>query len=160
MPPLKNTQELKGFVEAMRAGRIRQAMQFTTITVGVGTCGIAAGAKETMDAIAREIKSRGLSVLLRSTGCIGVCVREPLVDVQLPGMARVLYANVQPDMVRRIIEEHVIGRHPVRDWLVGSLSPEDPRDRAGRAALEGSAAVFKADAHRHAQLRNHRPGAA
>jgi hypothetical protein len=80
---------------------VRQRRQTgTVITVGMGTCGIAAGARETLQAIQSELDRRQIDAMLVTTGCIGVCVSEPLVDIQQAGGARILYANVQPDMVR------------------------------------------------------------
>jgi len=51
------------------------------IAVGMNSCGIAAGAKETYEAIKRELKERGLDIKLKIVGCVGMCYREPLVDI-------------------------------------------------------------------------------
>ena len=113
--------------------RIREAAQRviharrdtgTTIYVGMGTCGIAAGAKETMQAIVAELAKRKIEAHVTSVGCIGMCIREPLVDIQQAGKARVTYANLQPDMVPRLIEEHLLRGNPVREWVVGRMPAE------------------------------------
>jgi NADP-reducing hydrogenase subunit HndB len=57
-------------------------------------------------------------------GCIGLCFKEPLVDIQQPGRPRVTYGNIGPDKVSRIIEEHVVKGVPVKSWVVGRV-PED-----------------------------------
>src|ERR1035437_823713 len=109
MPSLKTIAELRQLVVAAQgAGRAR-ARTGTIITIGMGTCGIAAGARETLQAFQGELKRLKLNAELASTGCIGVCVKEPLVDIQLPGLTRVLYANVGPEMVKTLVEEHLGG---------------------------------------------------
>jgi NADH-quinone oxidoreductase subunit F len=71
-----------------------------------------------MRALEREIEERGLDVRLRRTGCIGMCYREPIVDVETPGLGKATYGGVRPDQIRRIVEEHVVGGKPVQEWLV------------------------------------------
>lgn len=83
----------------------------THIIVGMGTCGIAAGAKEAFDAFLDEIDAKGLNdVTVTQTGCIGLCNVEPTVEVQLPGMPDIIYGNVKADIARRIVNEHLIER--------------------------------------------------
>jgi len=89
-----------------------------------------------MDFFRSEFKRRNIPAEIVSTGCIGVCAKEPLVDIQLPGQARVLYANVMPEMVKRLVEEHIVGRRPVREWMVGELDPEDASIQCSQAPLK------------------------
>ncbi len=131
MPSLKTIAELRQLVEAAQCAARVRARTGTIITIGMGTCGIAAGARETLAAFQEELKRLKVDAELASTGCIGVCVKEPLVDIQLPGLSRVLYANVGPEMVKTLVEQHLVGRTPVRQWLIGSLSSEDGDIRAG-----------------------------
>jgi len=91
------------------------------IIVGMGTCGIAAGAREVMMAILEETKKRNLNVLIKQTGCIGMCEKEVLVDVVRPGEARITYGNVTPDKVSKIITEHLINGRIVAEWAVGKI---------------------------------------
>ncbi len=93
----------------------------TTITIGMGTCGIAAGARETMHAIIEELASQQIDAHVTTVGCIGMCVNEPLVDIEQAGQPRITYAKVKPDMVPRLIEEHLIKGHPVDEWVVARL---------------------------------------
>jgi NADP-reducing hydrogenase subunit HndB len=80
------------------------------VIIGMGTCGIAAGAKETFGAIVDAIAAKGLSnVLVRQTGCMGLCHSEPTVEVVVPGMPAIIYGNVNADVGRQIIEKHVTG---------------------------------------------------
>ncbi|MBM4163032.1 MAG: (2Fe-2S) ferredoxin domain-containing protein [Lentisphaerae bacterium] len=81
------------------------------VIVGMGTCGIAAGAKETFAAILDALEQRGMAtVLVRQTGCMGLCHSEPTVEVIVPGMPSVIYGNVNAKIGRQIVEEHVVGR--------------------------------------------------
>lgn len=93
----------------------------TTIIVGMGTCGIAAGARDTMHAILEELHKRDIEANVTTVGCIGMCAREPLVDIEQAGKPRVTYGNVTPDMVSRLIEEHLVKGHVVEEWVVGRL---------------------------------------
>jgi NADP-reducing hydrogenase subunit HndB len=93
----------------------------TTITVGMGTCGIAAGARETMHAIIEELAAQHIDAHVTTVGCIGMCMKEPLVDIEQAGKPRITYANVKPDMVTRLIQEHLINGHPVDDWVVAQM---------------------------------------
>ena len=80
------------------------------IIVGMGTCGIAAGAKDTFASILEELEKKGLTtVLLRQTGCMGLCHSEPTVEVIVPDMPPVIYGNVTADTGRQIVTEHIIG---------------------------------------------------
>jgi NADP-reducing hydrogenase subunit HndB len=124
MPKLKNVAELRqAGADAQRAIAERRAAR-TTIYVGMGTCGIAAGARDTMNAIVRELARLGIEADVEGVGCIGICVKEPLVDIQQPDRPRVSYGNVTPEMASRIIEEHLIKGAPVKRWVVGRV-PED-----------------------------------
>lgn len=81
----------------------------TQIIIGMGTCGIAAGAKETFGAIVDAIAAKGLTnVLVRQTGCMGLCHSEPTVEVVVPDMPAIIYGNVNADVGRQIIEKHVV----------------------------------------------------
>ena len=89
------------------------------IIVGMGTCGIAAGAREVMTAILEELAKRNLSVNVLQTGCIGMCQQEPLMDVVRPGEGRITYGNVTPRDVPRIIGQHVVNGQIVEDLVIG-----------------------------------------
>ncbi len=85
------------------------------VIIGMGTCGIAAGAKETFSAMVEEIRLHGLEhVVVKQTGCMGLCASEPSVEVVVPGMPGVVYGKVNADIGRRIVNAHII-----RGELVG-----------------------------------------
>ncbi|MDO9300055.1 MAG: NADH-ubiquinone oxidoreductase-F iron-sulfur binding region domain-containing protein [Anaerolineales bacterium] len=109
------------------AQEILQQRQKTgaTIFIGMGTCGIAAGAAEIEGLIRQELISRNLQVEIVPVGCIGMCFKEPLVDIQLPRQPRVTYSNVKPEMVPRIIDEHLVKGKIVNGLAFGQLITED-----------------------------------
>jgi NADP-reducing hydrogenase subunit HndB len=121
MPKLKSLEDLRQLREqAQQELTIRQTTG-TTITVGMGTCGIAAGARETMQAILQEMDERGIDAHVATVGCIGMCSKEPLVDIDQAGKPRVTYANVHPDMVPRLIEAHLVQGNVVTEWAFGRV---------------------------------------
>lgn len=79
------------------------------IIIGMGTCGIAAGAKESLDAFLDEIDKHKIdNVTVKQTGCMGLCYVEPTVEVKVPGMPDTIYGNVDGATARSIINEHVL----------------------------------------------------
>ncbi len=119
---MKSLEELHALRERLKADiKLRQSTG-TKIIIAMGTCGIAAGAREVMNAVLLELNRRQLSdVQVQQTGCIGMCEKEVLVDVVRPGEARITYGRVRPEDVGRIIGEHVVNGNVVRELVVGRL---------------------------------------
>ena len=91
------------------------------VVVGMGTCGISAGARPVMMEFVEEIKRRGIQdAMVTQTGCIGVCRLEPMVDVYMPGQEKVTYVKLTPDMVPRIVAEHIVNGRPVLEYTIGA----------------------------------------
>jgi NADP-reducing hydrogenase subunit HndB len=89
------------------------------VIVGMGTCGIAAGARDAMKTILDVIEKDNLSgVLVTQTGCIGVCEKEPIVQVTVGDQPKVVYGKVSPEIAARIIKEHVEGGKVVESNVV------------------------------------------
>ena len=81
------------------------------IVVGMATCGIAAGARQVLNALVDEVKKRNLSqVTVAQTGCIGMCRLEPIVEVYMPGEEKVTYVKMSPEKVARVISEHIVNK--------------------------------------------------
>jgi NADP-reducing hydrogenase subunit HndB len=75
----------------------------------MGTCGIASGAKEVMDALLSEIEAAGTTdVMVTTSGCMGLCSREPLVTVEIVGQEPIKYEYVNPNKMRQIFKRHVL----------------------------------------------------
>jgi NADP-reducing hydrogenase subunit HndB len=125
MPQLKSLDDLIRLRDDARKTLQTRMDTGTVITVGMGTCGIAAGARETMNAILAELARREIDAHVITVGCIGQCIKEPLVDIEQAGCPRITYGNVRPDMVPRLIEEHLIKGQPVQEWVVGRQSPAE-----------------------------------
>ncbi len=121
MPKLKSLDELKKLRQQLQGDIKARTDTSTTITVGMGTCGIAAGARETMHAILAELETRGIDAHVTTVGCIGMCSKEPLVDIQQGDEPRVTYGNVSPEMVPRMIGEHLVQGNLVDEWIVGRV---------------------------------------
>jgi len=122
MPKLKSIEELKRIREqAQKDFKVRTETE-TKIIVGMGTCGIAAGARETMHAILEELNKQGIDANVTTVGCIGMCSREPLVDIEQAGKPRVTYCNVHPDMVPRMIDQHLLKGQVVQEWAMGRVA--------------------------------------
>jgi len=117
---VKSLEELRQIKESARQMmHLRDEGKTIRIVVGMGTCGIAAGARETLAAIMQELEQRKLlDVVITQTGCAGLCDKEPLVDVILPGQPRVTYGKVDEERARRIIEEHVVNKRVIEKWVV------------------------------------------
>ena len=88
------------------------------VIVGMGTCGIAAGAKKAFDAFVDEIDSRNLqNVVMKQTGCMGLCHSEPTARVVVNGMPEIIYGNVTPEVARLIVKKHIIKGELVSDHI-------------------------------------------
>ena len=91
------------------------------VVVGMATCGIAAGARPVMLAFMDEIAKRHLDhVTVSQTGCAGMCRLEPMVDVYVPGQEKVTYVKLTPEMVPRIVTEHIVNGRAVVDYTIGA----------------------------------------
>ena len=90
------------------------------VIVGMGTCGIAAGAKETLDTFISSLDENKLvdSCLVRQTGCMGLCHSEPTVEVVVPGMPPVIYGRVNSDVAKQIVQKHIIGRELIGEFIL------------------------------------------
>jgi len=88
------------------------------IMVGLGTCGIAAGAEKTYESLEAKVAAAGLPVKSEKTGCIGMCYREPLVEIRSDDGSRVQYGNLTADKVDRLLDEHLTQGKPIEDWMV------------------------------------------
>lgn len=82
------------------------------IRISMGTCGIAAGAKEVMSRFISELRARNVDAVVTQTDCMGHCEAEPTVKITLPGREPVLYGDVTPDRVAAIIDKYIRNGQP------------------------------------------------
>jgi NADP-reducing hydrogenase subunit HndB len=120
MSPIKSLEELKRLkVTALEQRQAKMTSGNAKIIVGMGTCGIAAGARETMKAILGQIESDNLSgIVVSQTGCIGMCEWEPIVEVTVGDSPKVTYGKVTPDKAKQIMKEHLVGGKAVAQYII------------------------------------------
>lgn len=89
------------------------------ITVHMGTCGIAAGARDVLSALADELaKGKTSPATLRQSGCAGLCDREPMLTLTDKNGEQFRYGKLDAKKARRIVQEHVLSGHPVSECLI------------------------------------------
>jgi NADP-reducing hydrogenase subunit HndB len=121
MVRLKNIEELKRIRAEAQKDLMVRTQTGTRIIVGMGTCGIAAGAREVLQAILKELEARKIEAHVETVGCVGMCAKEPLVDVEQAGKSRIRYANIMPESVPRLIEEHLVKGNVIQEWAIGRM---------------------------------------
>ena len=94
------------------------------LRVGTALCGQAAGSAAVVDALRAALNGQGVDARLVEVGCIGLCYAEPLVDVQLPGQARIFYGNFDPQQAGDFVAKQIADGRPVGDLALGYLAPE------------------------------------
>lgn len=116
---MKSLEELKKIREQVRKDLdLRAGGQRGKIVVCMGTCGIAAGARETMKGLMDALDAAGIAdVSVTAAGCAGFCEQEPLVEVQLKDQKAVRYGHVDAAAAKRIVAEHIAGGKPVAELI-------------------------------------------
>ncbi len=87
------------------------------IKVGMSTCGIAAGAEAVFEYLREEVARRGLPIEVKKCGCLGMCYAEPLVEVRAAGLPQVIYGQVNRELARLIVENHLVEKKLVSDHI-------------------------------------------
>jgi len=122
---LKSLAELKAIRDRAKAqlDLRKENPNAARVLVGMATCGIAAGARPVLNAFTEEIAKRGLtdSVTVTQTGCIGICQYEPVVEIEIPGEEKVTYVKVAPEMVARIVNDHLVNHNVVTEYTIGAI---------------------------------------
>ena len=110
-------------------GKIREKMARTMslrdgdarakVTVHMGTCGIAAGARKIMSAMLALVEEKdSKDIVLTTSGCAGLCSREPMMTVELKGQAPVKYVDLDEEKTKKIFAEHVLSGEVVEDYAL------------------------------------------
>ncbi len=120
MPTVKSLEDLKKIrEEALKKRDIKNAPGSVQVIVGMGTPGIAAGARETLREVLAFIEEKNLpNITVRQTGNIGLDSWEPILQVKIGEDAPVTYGKVSPAAARQIMEQHVLGGKPVSAYLI------------------------------------------
>jgi (2Fe-2S) ferredoxin len=117
---MKTLAELRKIREkAQKEMKLRESNNRVKVVVGMGTSGIATGAREVMKAILDEIAARQLTdVLVTQTGEKGLSSMEPVIDVMEDGKETVTYGNMTPEKARRVVDEHVVNGIIVNEYVI------------------------------------------
>lgn len=117
---INSVEELKDLRErAQRDLDLRAGGQDVDVIVHMGTCGIAAGARDVLLACAEELRRAGIrNVSLRQSGCIGLCDREPMLTLKDKSGRRYIYGKLDRAKVKEIVREHIQGGQPANSYLV------------------------------------------
>jgi NADP-reducing hydrogenase subunit HndB len=120
MSTIKSLEDLKrAREEALSKKSAKATSGVAQIIVGMGTCGIAAGARDAMKSILETIEKDSLNgVIVSQTGCIGLCEKEPIVQVIIGEEPRVTYGKVTPEVAAKIVREHVVNHKVVQDHVI------------------------------------------
>ena len=123
MKTIRSLDDLKQFREEVLETQKRKAsLGNIQVHVSLGSCGIAAGALETLKAIQQQLESQRLKdVSISQTGCIGLCKNEPIIDVIIGTAPKVTYGKVTPEVARRIISEHILDGKVVEEFVIESI---------------------------------------
>lgn len=122
MTTIKSLDDLKKIREAALAKRkLKETSGEIKVVVGMGTCGIAAGARDAMKSVLNFIEKNNIeNVVVTQTGCIGLCEQEPIIQVIVGEQAKVTYGKVSADIAELIMKEHVVGGKVVEKYTIAS----------------------------------------
>lgn len=121
MKSLKELKEIRAKMKQQSSQREMADDNDIRIAVGMATCGIAAGARPVLNKFVEEVAKRNLhNVKVVQTGCIGMCVLEPIVEVFVPGEEKVTYIHVKEDMVAKIVADHIVNGNAVSEYTIGN----------------------------------------
>jgi NADP-reducing hydrogenase subunit HndB len=117
---IKHAEELKKFRDRVKSEvGLRSGPKEIQVTVHMGTCGIAAGARDILSQMTAELSEAQVdNVTLRQSGCIGLCDREPMLTLTDKNDRRYLYGNLNNKKVHDIVQIHVIGGTPVMEYII------------------------------------------
>jgi NADP-reducing hydrogenase subunit HndB len=117
-------EDLDRIAERMKRQTVlREGAGRAKVTVHMGTCGIAAGARKVMAALLAMIEQQAIDdVILTTSGCAGLCSREPMMTVELAEQTPVKYADLDEEKTRKIFTDHVLGGNVVAECALGAGS--------------------------------------
>jgi len=120
MPAIKSLEELKRVrEEALQKKQLKATPGSIQVIVAMGTCGIAAGARDTMKSVLNYIESEKLNgVTVTQTGCIGLCEQEPIMQVVMGDQPKVMYGKVDAQVAQKIMKQHVQNGQPVKEYII------------------------------------------
>src|SRR6266545_5668414 len=120
MPAIKSLDELKRIrEEALQKKQMKATAGNVQVIIAMGTCGIAAGARDTMKSVLNYIENEKVSgVAVTQTGCIGLCEQEPIMQVVLGDQPKVVYGKVNAQVAEKIMKQHAQNGQPVKENII------------------------------------------
>ena len=127
MPKLK-PEDLEKISDRMRKMRVlREGTARARVIMHMGTCGIAAGARNVMNALLAELEEKDIKdVIVTTSGCAGLCSREPMATVEIMEAPPVKYVDLNAEKIKKILSEHVLGGKIVIEYALGLGSERLP----------------------------------
>lgn len=113
-------------VELRKKGE--DAENLVQVKVAMATCGIASGAKETMEFLSESLAKRGVDAVVTQTGCMGYCYAEPTIEVTLPGKEPIVFGDVDTRKADEIIEKYIKGGELVDGIIPVNYETIDPKE--------------------------------
>lgn len=114
---VEDLKKIKDKVQATTT--MRDGTHRVKITVHMGTCGIAAGARKIMETLLNAIEKREITdVILTSSGCAGLCSHEPMATVEIRGETPIKYVKLDEEKIAEIFEEHVLNGKPIIEYAL------------------------------------------
>ncbi len=102
-----------------RTANLRQGKARAKITVHMGTCGIAAGARDILSTLLKEIGKKKLKdIIVTTSGCAGLCSREPMATVEITGKPPVKYVDLTAEKIKKILNIHIIKGNIINDYVL------------------------------------------
>jgi len=124
---MKSLEELRAIREKMEGSITfrNESEEQIRVVVGMATCGIAAGARPILSALAQAVQEQNLTnINVSQTGCIGLCQFEPIVEVIEPGKEKVTYARMTPEKALEVLRLHLKGGTPVTKYTLTVVQQE------------------------------------
>ena len=119
---MKSLEDLKKMrEEALKRVEMREGGKDYRVVVGMATCGIAAGARPVLNRLVEETAQKDYNCAVTQTGCIGMCIYEPIVEVYGKEGEHTTYVKVTPDIASKILEEHVGKGNILEEYTVEAV---------------------------------------
>ncbi len=123
---MKSLEDLKKMREAaLKKVEMREGGKDYRVVVGMATCGIAAGARPVLNRLVEETAKHNYNCVITQTGCIGMCVYEPIVEVYDKDGGHTTYVHMTPEKAAEMLEEHIANGRVIEKYTVNAAKKED-----------------------------------
>ena len=123
---MKSLEDLKKMREAaLKKVEMREGGKDYRVVVGMATCGIAAGARPVLNRLVEETAKHNYNCVITQTGCIGMCVYEPIVEVYDKDGGHTTYVHMTPEKAAEMLEEHMANGRVIEKYTVNAAKMED-----------------------------------